>query len=74
MDGLYERLQPAHARPVRIRYVQAEKIDHALVEENRLAVWGKPPEVDRNHVHELREFPLALARRRLRLLLLFDVD
>ena len=41
MDGLYDRLQPAHARFVRIRDVQAEEIDHALVEEDRLAVGGR---------------------------------
>src|SRR3546814_19767402 len=64
MDGLDERLQPAHAWPLRIRYVQAEKIDHALVAENRCTVRSESPDQARNHVHELRELPLPVPQRR----------
>ena len=53
MDGYYHRLKPAHARPVHIRDVQPEEIDHALVEENRLAVRSQPPDMARDHVHQL---------------------
>jgi len=54
-DCLYDRLQPAHARFIRIRYIQTEEIDHALVEESRLAIRRQTPNVARNQVHELRE-------------------
>src|SRR5262249_31902341 len=58
-------LQPGPARLVQIRYIQAEKIDHALIEEDWLAVRSEPPDVAWNHGHELREFPLPLAQFRL---------
>ena len=72
-DGRDHRLQSADTRPHRIRCVQPEKIDHAPVEEGRLAVRVQPPQVTRNHIDELREFVLPLAQRRLGLLLFVDV-
>ena len=72
MDGLDDRLQSAHSRLVCIRYVQAEEIDHALVEESRLPVRSQAPQVARNHVDELRELMLPVAQRLLDRLLIFD--
>src|SRR3546814_15775165 len=72
MDGLDERLQPAHAWPLRISYVKAEKIDHALVAENRCTVPSESPDQARRHVHELCELQLPVPQRRTGLLLLFN--
>ncbi len=53
MDGFYDRIQSALTWFVGIRDVKAEEIDHALVEENRIAVRGESPDMARNHIHEL---------------------
>ena len=74
-EGLYGCRQPAHARLVQLRYVvQTEEIEQALVEEGRLAFGRQTPDVDRNHVHELRELALPVAQRLLRAHLLVDVE
>ena len=73
MDGLDDRVQSAHARLVRICHIQAEIIDHPPVEEGRLAVGRQPPDMARNHVHELRKLPLPVAQRRLGPLLILNV-
>src|SRR6185312_10720214 len=54
--------------------VEAEKIDHALVEEDRLAVRRQPPEMAGDHVHEMRQFPFSRAQLGLDLLEVLDVD
>src|SRR3546814_4343999 len=75
MDGgLYDGRQPARVWLVCVRYVQAEKIYQALVEEVRLAVRSQPPEQAWNQVDELRELPLPVAQRLLRAHLIVDVE
>jgi hypothetical protein len=73
MDGFYERFQSADARLVRIRYVQAEIVHHALVEEGRFTIGCQTPNVAWNHVHELGELHLSIAQRRLGSLLVLNV-
>ena len=73
-DGGYEGRQPVRVRHVRVCYVEAEKIDQALVEEGRLAVRRQPPEVARNHVDELRERLLSVVQRSLGGHQVVDVD
>ena len=44
--------------------MQTEKVQQALVEEGRLAFWRQTPDVDRDHVHEQREFSRSLSLQR----------
>src|SRR5262249_31611115 len=74
MDGRYDRFQPAHARLVHIRDVQAKEIDHALIEEDRLTVRSEPPDVARGTVHKRRELPLPFAQFRLGAPVSVEVD
>ena len=74
-EGLYGGGQPAHARLVQLPHVmQTEEVEQALVEEGRLALGRQTPDVDRDHVHELRELPLPFAQRLLRAHLIVDVE
>src|SRR3954451_20139949 len=73
-DGRYEGRQPARVRHVRVCYVEAEKIDQALVEECWLALRRQPPEVARNHVDELGELLLPVVQRSLGGHQVMDVD
>src|SRR5258708_39255160 len=65
-DGCERSRHPAHPRLVVVRSVQAKKIDRALVEVVRLAIWPQSPEEARNHVHELRQLPVPVAQCLLR--------
>ena len=58
--GCYGCRLPAHARHFKIRYVQSEKIDHALAEGRRIAVGCQTRDGDRDHVDEFSQLPLAL--------------
>ena len=73
-EGLDGGRQWSHARLVVIRYVQAEKVDQALVEECRLTVGCQATDGDRDHVDELRKLPLPVAQRFLCAHLIIDVE
>jgi hypothetical protein len=74
MDGgLDGSRQSTHARLFAIGQIEAEKVFRALVEKGRLAVGRMPRDLDRNHVHELRELPFPIAQRRHGFLVNVDV-
>ena len=54
--------------------IETEKVDQALVEEDRLAFRRQAPDLDRDHVHELRQLALPVAQRLQRAHLLVDIE
>ena len=63
MDGdLNHGNEPGHAGFIGVGHFRAKKINHALVEEGRLAIGRQTPNVARNQIDELREFAFTLAQ------------
>ncbi len=63
-EALYGRHQSAFVRLAQLLQIKPEKIGKALVEEGRFAFGGQPPDVNRDHVHDLRELPLSVPQSR----------